>query len=89
MYNQKGVNNYTGYSRDEKDEAKRTIRQTTENTQYEGPAGGVDNYSGYARDVYDTAKTTTKETTMLTDYTGQMSTEVGMPVSTIASETSP
>ena len=37
-------------------------------------------------DVYDTAKTTTKETTMLTDYTGQMSTEVGMPVSTIAAE---
>jgi len=76
----------TGYTRDEKDEAKRTIRQTTENNQYEGPAGGVDNYSGYARDEHDTAKTTTKETTMLRDYTGQMSTEVGMPVSTIASE---
>jgi len=76
----------TGYTRDEKDEAKRTIRQTTENNQYEGPAGGVDNYSGYARDENDTAKTTTKETTMLRDYTGHMSTEVCMPVSTIASE---
>ena len=59
-----------GYTKDDKDIAKPTIRQTTENTQYEGPAGGVDNYTGYTRDEKDQAKPTIRQTTENTQYEG-------------------
>jgi len=63
-----------GYTKDEKDIAKPTIRQTTENTQYEGPAGGVDNYTGYARDEKDEAKPTIRQTTENNQYEGPAAT---------------
>ena len=60
----------SGYTKDEKDIAKSTIRQTTENTQYEGPAYGTDNYAGYTLDEKDIAKTTIRQTTENTQYEG-------------------
>jgi len=74
------------YKKDDKDIAKTTIRQTTENTQYEGHLHGTDNYSGYVRDARDKARTTVKETTLLTDYTGGVSWPVERPESHIASD---
>ena len=68
LYNTPGMNVMSnvsnGYTKDDKDEARKTIRQTTENTkQNEGPIGGVDNYSGYTRDEKDEAKKTIRQTT--------------------------
>jgi hypothetical protein len=59
-----------GYTKDDKDIARKTIRESTENTQYEGPAGGVDNYTGYTRDESDQAKSTIRESTENTQYEG-------------------
>ena len=71
----------SGYIRDDSDEARRTIRQTTEHTDYHGHAAGTDNYVGYARDARDKAKTTVRQTTLLTNYTGALSSNVEYPVS--------
>jgi len=71
----------SGYTRDDSDEARRTIRQTTEHTDYHGHAAGTDNYVGYARDAKDKAKTTVRQTTLLTNYTGGLSSNVEYPVS--------
>jgi hypothetical protein len=71
----------SGYTRDDSDEARRTIRQTTEHTDYHGHAAGTDNYVGYARDATDKAKTTVRQTTLLTNYTGALSSNVEYPVS--------
>ena len=60
----------SGYTKDDKDIAKTTIRQTTENTQYEGPAYGTDNYAGYTLDEKDIAKNTIRQTTENTQYEG-------------------
>ena len=74
------------YAKDVQDVARNTIRQTTENNQYEGPLYGVDNYAGYARDAKDKARTTVKETTLLTDYKGGLSWVVDRPSSHIAAD---
>jgi len=71
LYNTPGMNVLNpvpiGYTKDDKDEARMTIRQTTENTQQnEGPIGGVDNYSGYSRDQKDEARMTIRQTTEVT-----------------------
>ena len=72
------------YTRDARDKAKATHRETTEDTIYEGPLHGVDNYAGYTRDARDKARTTVKETTLLTDYHGGLSGPVQKPESHIA-----
>jgi len=76
LYTTPGMNVATtvanGYTKDDKDTARKTIRQTTENTQYEGPAGGVDNYTGYTRDEKDEAKPTIRQTTENTEYEGPL-----------------
>ena len=78
-----GMNTITdvasGYTRDDTDEARRTIRQSTENTEYQGPVGANDNYIGYSRDERDKTRTTVRQTTLLTDYTGGLSGNVENP----------
>ena len=74
------------YTRDARDKAKATHRETTEDTIYEGPLHGVDNYAGYTRDARDKARTTVKETTLLTDYHGGLSGPVERPESHIAAD---
>ena len=69
----------SGYTRDDTDEARPTIRQSTENTEYQGPIGSGDNYIGYSRDAKDKAKTTVRQTTLLRDYTGGLSGNVENP----------
>ena len=51
------------------DQAKNTIKQTTENTQYIGPINNADN-NNYVIDYNDTARNTIKQTTELTEYIG-------------------
>jgi hypothetical protein len=76
----------SGYTVDYDDIAKRTIKETTENTQYQGTMYGSDNYSGYTRDLKDNAKTTIKETTLLTNYTGGLSTDVERQTSHLSAD---
>ena len=76
----------SGYTKDEKTIAKTTIRQTTENTQYEGHAYGTDNYTGYTLDEKDIAKPTIKQTTLLTNYTGGLSTDVEKQISHLSTD---
>jgi hypothetical protein len=79
-----GTNVPAGYSHDQNDEARPTIRQLTDDNNYQGPLGGADNYAGYI--IQDEAKTTIKQTTLLTDYTGQVSANVEQPKSTMAAD---
>ena len=71
----------SGYTIDYENVAKPTIKQTTENTIYQGALYGSENHSGYTRDLNDNARTTIKETTLLQDYKGGCGIDVMKPMS--------
>ena len=52
------------YTKDYDDIAKSTIRQTTENNNYESNISGVETQMGYTRDEKDSTKITIKQTTL-------------------------
>jgi hypothetical protein len=54
------------YTKDYDDIAKSTIRQTTENNNYESNISGVETQMGYTRDEKDSTKITIKQTTLYT-----------------------
>jgi len=54
----------SSYTKDYDDIAKSTIRQTTENNNYESNISGVDTQMGYTRDEKDSTKITIKQTTL-------------------------
>ena len=54
------------YTKDYDDIAKSTIRQTTENNNYESNISGVETQLGYTRDEKDSTKITIKQTTLYT-----------------------
>ena len=76
----------SGYTIDYEDVAKPTIKQTTENTIYQGALYGSENHSGYTRDLNDNARTTIKETTLLQDYKGGCSVNVMNPTSHLSAD---
>ena len=76
----------SGYTIDYEDVAKPTIKQTTENTIYQGSLYGSENHSGYTRDLNDNARTTIKETTLLQDYKGGCSVNVMNPTSHLSAD---
>jgi len=59
-----------GYYKDDKDEAKKTIRQTTENNTYDGGFQGIETFEGYVRDLKDEARKTIRQTTENNQYEG-------------------
>ena len=54
------------YTKDYDDIAKSTVRQTTENNNYESNISGVETQMGYTRDEKDSTKITIKQTTLYT-----------------------
>ena len=59
-----------GYYKDDKDEAKKTIKQTTENNTYDGGFQGIETFEGYVRDLKDEARKTIRQTTENNQYEG-------------------
>ena len=64
------------YVRDEKDEAKQTIKQTTLHSTQGGRIGKQEGGIQYAGDEKDTAKVTIRQTTLLQNHTGPLKAEV-------------
>jgi hypothetical protein len=62
----------TAYSRDNKDEARPTIRQTTENTQQVGHVNAQHVEASYTRDIDEQARPTIRQTTENTKYIGHV-----------------
>jgi hypothetical protein len=65
-----GASVIAGYTKDDKDKARKTIRQTTENNTYDGGFKGAETYEGYVRDEKDEARKTIKQTTENNTYDG-------------------
>ena len=61
-----------GYTKDDTDIARKTIKETTETNKYESGPRGIETFEGYTRDLTDEAKKTIRQTTENTQYEGPL-----------------